>query len=46
MPFVLRPFCRFPLQCSVTYHAGLFLKCPLAQFSDFGASPIAPRVQS
>lgn len=24
MPFVLRPFHRFPVQCSVTYSAGLF----------------------
>jgi hypothetical protein len=26
MPFSLRPFRRFPLQCSVTYMVGLFLK--------------------
>ena len=24
MPFVLRPYRRFPVQCSVTYHAGPF----------------------
>ena len=24
MPFVLRPFRRFPVQCAVTYHAGPF----------------------
>jgi len=24
MPFVLRPFRRFPVQCSVTYNAGPF----------------------
>jgi hypothetical protein len=24
MPFVLRPYRRFPLYCAVTYHAGLF----------------------
>ena len=24
MPFTLRPYRRFPVQCSVTYHAGLF----------------------
>ncbi len=24
MPFTLRPYRRFPVQCAVTYHAGLF----------------------
>jgi hypothetical protein len=24
MPFMLRPYRRFPAQCAVTYHAGLF----------------------
>lgn len=24
MPFTIRPFRRFPVQCSVTYHAGPF----------------------
>jgi hypothetical protein len=24
MPFSIRPFRRFPVQCSVTYHAGSF----------------------
>lgn len=24
MPFILRPFRRFPVQCAVTYHAGPF----------------------
>jgi hypothetical protein len=24
MPFAFRPFRRFPVHCSVTYHAGLF----------------------
>jgi len=24
MPFILRPFRRFPVQCAVTYHAGRF----------------------
>ena len=33
MPFVLRPFRRFPVQCAVTHHAGLFLPLPLAYFS-------------
>ena len=35
MPFTLRPYRRFPLQCSVTYNAGPFLKLPLAYFSGF-----------
>ena len=35
MPFVLRPFRRFPLQCPVTYNAGPFLKLPLAYVSGF-----------
>ena len=35
MPVVLRPFCRFPLQCPVTYNAGLFLTRPLAYVSGF-----------
>ena len=36
MSFVLRPYRRFPVQCSITYHAGLFLKLALAYFSGFG----------
>ena len=24
MPFLIRSYCRFPVQCSVTYNAGLF----------------------
>jgi len=24
MPFSIRPYCRFPVQCSVTYNAGPF----------------------
>ena len=24
MPFLIRPFCRFPVYCAVTYHAGPF----------------------
>jgi hypothetical protein len=24
MPFSIRPYRRFPVQCSVTYYAGLF----------------------
>jgi len=24
MPFMLRPYRRFPAQCAVTYHAGMF----------------------
>ena len=35
MPFVLRPFRRVPLPCSVTYNAGPFHKQPLAYVSGF-----------
>ena len=35
MPFTLRPYRRFPVQCAVTYHAGPFLKLPLAYFLGF-----------
>jgi hypothetical protein len=35
MPFSLHPFRRFPVQCSVTYNAGPFLKLLLAYFSGF-----------
>ena len=37
MPFTLRPFRRFPVHCSVTYHAGPFLKLPLAYGSGVGS---------
>jgi len=37
MPFSIRPFCGFPVQCSVTYNAGPFLKLPLAYFLGFGS---------
>jgi hypothetical protein len=37
MPFVLRPDRRFPVQCSVRYHAGPFLTLPLAYVLGFGA---------
>jgi hypothetical protein len=33
MPFTIRPFRRFPVQCFVTNHAGPFLKLPPACFS-------------
>ena len=36
MPFTIRPFRRFPVQCAVTYNAGPFLKMPLAHLSGFG----------
>jgi hypothetical protein len=36
MPFSIRPYRRFPVQCSVTYHAGPFLKLPLAYLFGFG----------
>jgi hypothetical protein len=35
MPFALRPFPHIHEQCSVTYHAGPFLKLSLAYVSDF-----------
>jgi hypothetical protein len=35
MPFVLRPYRRVPLPCSVTYQAGSFLTLPMASFSGF-----------
>jgi hypothetical protein len=37
MPFTLRPVRRFPVQCSVRYHAGPFLTLPLAYFLGFGS---------
>ena len=37
MPFTLHPFLRFPVQCSVRYHAGPFLTLPLAYVVAFGA---------
>ena len=36
MPFSIRPFRRFPVQCFVTYNAGPFLTLPLAYFSGSG----------
>ena len=35
MLFSVRPFRRFPVQCSVTYNAGTHLKLPLAYCSGF-----------
>ena len=35
MPFSTRSHRRFPVNCSVTYHAGTFLKLPLAYCSAF-----------
>ena len=35
MPFSIRPFHRFPVQCSVTYHAGPFLTLLRASCSGF-----------
>ena len=37
MPFSIRPYRRFPVQCSVTYNAGPFIKIPLAYFCGFGS---------
>lgn len=39
MPFAIRPYRRFPVQCSVTYNAGPFLKLPLASFSNGSTIP-------
>ena len=35
MPFSIRPYRRFPVQCPVTYNAGPFIKLPLAYFCGF-----------
>jgi hypothetical protein len=35
MPFSVRPYRRFPVQCAVTYNARSFFKLPLAYFSGF-----------
>lgn len=35
MPFSIRPYRRFPVQCSVTYNAGPFFKLPLAYVFGF-----------
>jgi hypothetical protein len=35
MPFSIRPFCRFPVQCAVMYNAGLVPKLLLAYFLGF-----------
>jgi hypothetical protein len=35
MPFSIRSYRRFPAHCSVTYHAGTFLKLPLDYISGF-----------
>jgi hypothetical protein len=37
MPFLIRPSRCFPVQCSVTYKAGPFLKLSLAYILGFGA---------
>jgi uncharacterized protein (TIGR01244 family) len=37
MPFSIRPYRRFPVQCAVTYNAGPLLNLPLATFSVFGS---------
>jgi hypothetical protein len=36
MPFSIRPFRRFPVQCAVRSHAGPFLTLPLVFCSGFG----------
>ena len=35
MPFSIRPFRRFPVQCLITYNAGPFLKLPLTYLLGF-----------
>ncbi len=35
MPFMIRPYRRFPVQCKVTYHASPFLTLPLAYLLGF-----------
>ena len=42
LPFSLRPYRRSPVHCAVTYHAGPFLKLPLAYCSGFGSHSRAP----
>ena len=37
MPFSIHPFRRFPVECSVAYHAGLFLTLRLAYCSGVGS---------
>ena len=37
MPFSIRPFRLFSVQCAVTYNAGPFLKLPLAYCSSVGS---------
>ena len=37
MLFSIRPYRRFPVQCSVTYNVGPFIKIPLAYFCGFGS---------
>jgi hypothetical protein len=37
MPFSIRPYRRFPVYCAVTYHAGPFLKLPLAYLLGLGS---------
>jgi hypothetical protein len=37
MPFSVRPFRRFPVCCPMTYHAGPFLKLPLAYSLGFAS---------
>ncbi len=36
MPFSIRPSRRFPVHCGVTYHAGSFLRLPLAYLLGLG----------
>ncbi len=36
MFFLIRPYCRFPVQCSVTNNAGTFLKLSLVSCLGLG----------
>jgi len=37
MPFTIRPYRRFTVQCAVTYNTGPLLKLPLVYCSGFGS---------
>ena len=44
MPFSIRPFRHFPVQGSVTYLAGPFIKLPIASFFGFLVSVARPEI--
>jgi len=44
MAFSIRPYRRFPVQCSVTYNARPFIKLPMAYRPSLGSTvPFDPR---